>query len=110
MTDVRRIQLDVTGMTCRMCEAHIDLKLNTINGVRASVDFPTATATIDADSTVSVAELCEAVRDVGYDAQLRSERPLSAEDAAIAGSPVQRLAVISRRLRWGRRAKAVRPA
>lgn len=109
MTDVRRIQLDVTGMTCRMCSAQIELKLNTISGVRASVDFPAGTATIDAASTVSVAELCDAVQQAGYHGELRWERPLTAEDPAIPGSPVQRVAVVSRLLRWGRRAQGARP-
>ncbi|WP_409435483.1 heavy-metal-associated domain-containing protein [Mycobacterium sp. SMC-14] len=103
MTDIRRIQLDVTGMTCRMCSAHIELKLNTINGVRASVDFPTATATIDADSTVDVAELCGAIADAGYQGELRWERPRTAEDLAIPGGPIKRIARLTRLFSRGRR-------
>ena len=103
MTDIRRIQLDVTGMTCRMCSAHIELKLNTINGVRASVDFPTATATIDADSTVDVAELCGAIADAGYQGELRWERPRAAEDLEIPGGPIKRIARLTRLLSRSRR-------
>ncbi|WP_125078734.1 heavy-metal-associated domain-containing protein [Mycobacterium sp. P7213] len=103
MSEIRRIQLDVTGMTCRMCSAHIELKLNSIDGVRASVDFPSATATIDADSAVSVAELCGAIADAGYQGELASERALTAEDAQIAGSAIGRIASLTRFLSRGRR-------
>ena len=107
MSDIRRIQLDVTGMTCRMCEAHIALKLNSITGVQASVDFPTATATIDADPTVSVADLCAAIEDAGYHAELRSERTLTAEDVQIAGGAIGRIASLTRLLSRGRRKPAM---
>lgn len=103
MTDIRRIQLDVTGMTCRMCSAHIELKLNTIEGVRASADFPSATATVDADATVSVAELCEAIEEAGYHAELRSERTLTAEDVKVGGGAISRIASLTRVLSRGRR-------
>lgn len=102
MSDIRRIELDVTGMTCRMCSAHIELKLNSIDGVRASVDFPSATATVDADSTVSVAELCEAIADAGYQGELRLERVLTAEDVQIAGGAIRRIASLTRFLSRGR--------
>ncbi len=105
MSDIRRIQLDVTGMTCRMCEAHIALKLNSMDGVRASADFPSATATIDADSAVSVAELCEAIADAGYQGELRWERAHTTEDLAIPGGSLQRIAGLARRLSRGRRGK-----
>ncbi|CAJ1510103.1 heavy-metal-associated domain-containing protein [[Mycobacterium] holstebronense] len=103
MSDIRRIQLDVTGMTCRMCSAHIELKLNSIDGVRASVDFPSATATIDADSAVSVAALCAAIADAGYQGELRWERPRTAEDLKIPGGPIKRIARLTRLLSRGRR-------
>lgn len=103
MTDIRRIQLDVSGMTCRMCEAHIALKLNTMDGVRASVDFPSATATIDAGATVGVADLCKTIEEAGYHAELRSERPRTAEDPQIAGGTVKRIAGLTRFLSRGRR-------
>ncbi len=110
MTDMRRIQLDVTGMTCRMCSAHIELKLNTIPGVLASADFPTATATIDADATVSVAQLCAAIEEAGYHAELRSERPRTADDPQLSGGPVKRIAGLARFLSRGRRTTAAHPA
>ncbi len=107
MSDIRRIELNVTGMTCRMCSAHIELKLNSIDGVRASVDFPTATATIDADTTVTVAELCGAITDAGYHGELRSERARTAEDVQIAGGAIGRVASLTRFLSRGRRKPAM---
>ncbi|MGV0626061.1 heavy-metal-associated domain-containing protein [Mycolicibacter minnesotensis] len=105
MTDIRRIELAVTGMTCRMCSAHIELKLNTLPGVRASADFPSATATVDADSTVRVADLCAAIEDAGYQAELRSDRPRTAEDVEIPGGPVKRIAGLARFFSRGRRSQ-----
>ncbi len=102
MSDVRRIQLNVTGMTCGMCSAHIEGKLNKIDGVRASVDFPTATATLDAGPAVNVAELCDVIEDAGYHAELRWERPRSAEDPEIPGGAVHRITSLARLLRWRR--------
>lgn len=96
VTQVQRIQLDVVGITCRMCPAHIARKLNKIDGVRASVDFPTKIATIDVDrgvSTVSADALCEIVQQAGYHATPRSERPLIGEGSAIPGGLLQRSAV-----------------
>lgn len=96
----QRIQLNVTGMTCGMCSAHIERKLNKIDGVRAAVDFPTMTATIDAAPDVDVATLCEVVENAGYHAELRSQHPLTDDDPAIVSGPLQRsLAATTRFLR-----------
>ena len=92
-------------MTCRMCSAHIELKLNSIDGVRASVDFPSATATIDADSTVGVAELSDAIEQAGYHGALRSERKRTIEDPQIPGGTVKRIAGLARFLSRNRRAQ-----
>lgn len=108
MTDIRRIQLDVTGMTCKMCSAHIELKLNTIAGVKASVDFPSATATIDADSSVAIAELCQAIDEAGYHAELREERALTAGDSRISSGPIQRIAGAIRLFSGNRRSLSLR--
>lgn len=70
---VRRVRLDVTGMTCGACAARIEKKLNKLPGARASVNFATRVATIDADDTASDTQLCEVVRSAGYAAQLHQE-------------------------------------
>lgn len=80
----RTVQLDVTGMTCVMCAAHIRRKLNKIDGVRASVNFASKVATVETSSAVSVADLCEVVRKAGYGAE---ERPATVVADADPGAP-----------------------
>ncbi len=77
---VRRVRLDVTGMSCGSCAARVESKLNKVDGVRASVNFATRVATIDADENISVADLCELVTDAGYPAQPRTELTSSDDD------------------------------
>ncbi|MCX2933406.1 heavy metal-associated domain-containing protein [Mycobacterium sp. CVI_P3] len=89
----RRIQLDVTGMTCRMCASHIAKRLNKVDGVRASVDLTTRIATVDARADVDVAELCDVVRKAGYGATERlagAGDVVSPIDAGVRG-PVRQL-------------------
>ena len=69
----RRIELDVTGMSCRACSGRVQRTLNKIEGVHASVNLGTRVATIDASPDVSVAELCAAVQKAGYSATQRAE-------------------------------------
>ena len=64
----RRLQLGVTGMTCASCAARIEKKLNRVPGVRASVNYATGKATVDAAAEVSEDQLCEVVSAVGYGA------------------------------------------
>jgi cation transport ATPase len=69
----RRIELDVTGMSCRACSGRVQRTLNKIDGVHASVNLGARVATIDASPDVSVAELCAAVQKAGYSATQRAE-------------------------------------
>lgn len=68
----RRVQLDVTGMTCGACSARVERTLNKMPGVRASVNFGTRVATVDALPEVADSELCDVIRKAGYDAEPRS--------------------------------------
>ena len=91
----RRVELDVSGMTCGACAARIQTRLNKLDGVRASVNYATRVATVDAPDAVSTAELCEVVARAGYQAAIRTpgadERP--DPDDAVARSLLLRLAV-----------------
>ncbi|MUL66597.1 hypothetical protein BOO86_19130 [Mycobacterium sp. CBMA 234] len=80
------IYLDITGMSCLMCSGKVQKTLNKIDGVRASVSFATKSATIETDGGTSAAELCDAVRAAGYDAQPRDTAP------EVVRGPLQRLA------------------
>ncbi len=64
----RRLQLGVSGMTCSSCAARVEKKLNRLPGVRASVNYATGKATVDATGPVTDPELCAAVTAAGYGA------------------------------------------
>jgi Cu+-exporting ATPase len=92
---VRRVELDVSGMTCAACAARVESRLNKLDGVRASVNYATRVATVDAPDALTPAELCDVVQRAGYEAELRTtgndERP--DPDDATARSLLIRLAV-----------------
>lgn len=69
----RRVQLEVSGMSCAACANRVETKLNKIDGVRASVNFATRVATVETGDDVDVDELCDVVRRAGYDAAPRAE-------------------------------------
>ncbi|OLT53906.1 copper-translocating P-type ATPase [Corynebacterium sp. CNJ-954] len=69
-----RRQLEVSGMSCAACAARVERKLNKLGGVRATVNYATATATVDASSGITTDELCETVSSAGYTATPQSDR------------------------------------
>jgi Cu+-exporting ATPase len=74
------VELPITGMTCASCANRIERRLNKLDGVTATVNYATETATVDlAPGDVAVAELVEAVREVGYDATPPAD-PTTEED------------------------------
>ena len=76
----RRVQLDVTGMSCGSCAARVERSLNKMPGVRASVNFGTRVATVDALPEIADTDLCDAVRKAGCDAEPRSGVSLGDRD------------------------------
>ncbi|MFI7220259.1 heavy metal translocating P-type ATPase [Micromonospora maritima] len=56
-------------MTCAACANRIERKLNRIDGVRATVNFATATATVTHPAAVPVTDLVAVVTALGYTAQ-----------------------------------------
>ena len=69
---VQRVQLEVAGMSCAACANRVESALNKLPGVRASVNFATRVATIDADESIKPAELCEVIQKSGYLAEQRT--------------------------------------
>jgi cation-transporting P-type ATPase A/B len=69
---LRRLELDVAGMSCAACAGRVEAKLNKVEGVLASVNFATRVATIDVPAAVGTDELCELVRRAGYEATPRT--------------------------------------
>ncbi|GAB3943398.1 heavy metal translocating P-type ATPase [Corynebacterium tapiri] len=67
--DLSRVELGVTGMTCTSCSSRVQRKLNKLDGVEASVNFATETASIAYDPTLlGTQELIATIRGAGYDA------------------------------------------
>ncbi len=93
--DTRRLELDVSGMTCAACAARVETRLNKLDGVRASVNYATRVATVDAPDTVPCEDLCEVVSRAGYQAQLRvpGSEPRDDPDDTAARTLLLRLAV-----------------
>lgn len=94
-SDTRRIRLDVTGMSCGACSRRVENKLNTIDGVHATVAISTKIATIDARRDISVADLCAAVEEAGYHAEERT-----IDDGDAVPEPEPKNSVLARAIRW----------
>jgi P-type Cu+ transporter len=67
------VALSVGGMTCAACAARVEKKLNKLPGVRASVNYATATAWVTAPAGLPVHQLTEAVEHAGYSAAARQD-------------------------------------
>jgi P-type Cu+ transporter len=66
-----RVDLAVGGMTCASCAARIEKKLNRLDGVVATVNYATETASVEYDpSTVDTADLIDTIEATGYTAAL----------------------------------------
>nr|WP_217914773.1 heavy metal translocating P-type ATPase [Miltoncostaea marina] len=62
-----RLELPITGMTCASCAARVEKRLNRLEGVEASVNYATETASVAFDPGVVPPErLVEAVEQAGY--------------------------------------------
>jgi Cu+-exporting ATPase len=90
---VNDVSLAVGGMTCASCAARIERKLNRLDGVTASVNYATETATVSYDPAVVTPEdLVRTVEATGYTAALPSAVASPADgEADEAAPPRQRL-------------------
>ena len=69
-------------MTCTSCSSRVQRKLNKVDGVEASVNFSTETASVDYDPARTDREsLIQVVRDAGYDAFAMSAAGAGESDA-----------------------------
>lgn len=83
-----RLELPITGMTCASCANRIERKLNKLDGVTATVNYATETATVEHADSVAVEQLIAAVEAAGYHAALPTtataeEEPVQ-QDQAVA--------------------------
>jgi P-type Cu+ transporter len=71
-TGERQVTLDIEGMTCASCVAHVEKRLHGLEGVSASVNLATESARVTAAAGVTDERLVDAVRQAGYDARVRT--------------------------------------
>ncbi len=67
---LRRIDLDIAGMTCAACANRVERKLNRLDGVEATVNFATERASVSVPDGTDADELIAAVEAAGYGASL----------------------------------------
>lgn len=70
----------VLGMMCAGCAAHVEKKLNSLDGINsASVNLPARTALIEYDNTViSPEQMRDAVKSIGYEMVIEEDRNIEA--------------------------------
>ena len=79
MTDIssrerEEVELSLHGMTCGACAARIEKELNDLQGVHAAVNYATESAMVVFDpSLASSTSVINAVKSIGYDADVRTE-------------------------------------
>lgn len=84
------VELDISGMTCASCAARIEKKLNKLDGVQASVNYATETATVVFSPMITVDDLIMTVKNTGYGAALPQPE----------AEPVDHAAALRVRLIW----------
>jgi Cu+-exporting ATPase len=66
------LELTLEGMTCASCAAKIEKKLNKVEGVKATVNYATETATVQTATDIELETLISAVESAGYKAYLKN--------------------------------------
>jgi copper ion binding protein len=68
MSEIKKVEIKVSGMACAGCSGAVEKALSALNGVSsAKVDLAKKTAYVDYDSTtVSLQDLKKAVEGAGY--------------------------------------------
>ena len=90
------VELPITGMTCASCANRIERKLNTLDGVTATVNYATEKARVRFDpGTVAAEQLVGAVEAAGYSATLPSSQPAVADEQ---GGEQDAIAALRRRV------------
>lgn len=62
----KKMKMNIDGMMCAHCQAHVEKALNGIDGVKATVDLENNCAYIELTRDVDQAVLKQAVEDAGY--------------------------------------------
>jgi Cu+-exporting ATPase len=90
----QQLELPISGMTCASCANRIERRLNTLEGVSASVNYATEKATVHFDATaVEPEQLVAAVEAAGYRAALPAAEPAGRDEPDETAPLRQRLLV-----------------
>ena len=73
MATQSEVVLEISGMTCASCVARVEKGLENVPGVTASVNLVTNSARVEFPSTVTTAQLVQAVSSLGYTASVAAE-------------------------------------
>src|ERR1700756_1269320 len=79
------VDLTIGGMTCASCAARIQKKLNKLDGVSATVNLATETASVSVPDGMTAADLIAVVEQPGYPAALPAPAAQDGEAAAQDG-------------------------
>src|SRR4051794_15720056 len=86
-----QVELPITGMSCAACASRIERRLNTLDGVHASVNYATERATVRFDpASVAPEALVGAVEAAGYGAILPSRTAAAAASDGGTARPLRR--------------------
>jgi Cu+-exporting ATPase len=69
-TAAGNVELEIVGMTCASCAIRIEKKLNKLDGVNATVNYATETATVTVPAGYDPQGLIAEVEKAGYTAAL----------------------------------------
>ena len=91
-----RLEVPITGMTCASCATRVEKRLNRIEGVAATVNYATHTASVTLDpSRASGEDLVASVEAAGYGARLPDGDGPSAPAGEDGAAGLRRRLVIS---------------
>ncbi len=86
-----RVELEIEGMTCASCAVRVEKKLNRLEGVEATVNYATETASVRYDpARVRLDELIETIEAIGYGAALPRDGSRGDDPARALASSVRR--------------------
>ncbi len=74
-----KITIPVVGMACSSCSAHVEKKLNSLEGVKkASVSLASRSALVEYDpSVITLQQMKEAVNGIGFDLVIEQDRSVA---------------------------------
>ena len=87
--------LELRGMTCASCAARVERGLNSLDGVRATVNFAVERAHVEHDAGVSAADLIDAVEATGYQAAVLAGPDGALPEDAAADSELRTRLIVS---------------